>query len=233
METKEIVNTLLAEEKMTARAFATHIGITPSQIYDLQSGKIKKISSGVANKIIASFPKYNWGWLTSGIGEMCGVDAEQRLKEMASMVGDNGQILPSPQIGYDKTIGVPYYDVDFLGGFDLLGSDQTVTPQYMVDFQPYNKATCLCNISGDSMSPLINNGDMIALQLIEDSSWLVMGDIYAIVATNGLRTVKRIEEGNTPDTYMLIPVNEDYKPQSIPKNKIQTVFRVMGCMKKL
>ena len=36
--------------------------------------------------------------------------------------------------------GLPYYDVDFLGGFNDVFSDHTITPSYYIDFKPYNHA---------------------------------------------------------------------------------------------
>ena len=45
-----------------------------------------------------------------------------------------------PQISY--TSGVPYYNVDFIGGFDIVLNDQTVKPEYLIDFRKYNEATC-------------------------------------------------------------------------------------------
>ena len=130
--------------------------------------------------------------------------------------------------------GVPYYDVDFLGGFDLLFNDQTTNPEYYIDFKPYEKATCWCNITGHSMEPEISHGDIIALRRVDDWSFLPSGEIYAIVTRNNMRTVKRVCPGSTDDTYKLIPANKsgDYTTQEIDKRDILAVFEVMGCMKK-
>ena len=138
-----------------------------------------------------------------------------------------------PVKGYNS--GVPYYNVDFLGGFDLVINDQTVTPEYLIDFKEYNKATCWCNITGHSMEPEITSGDIIALREIPDFSFLPYGEIYAIITTNGMRTVKRIGPASTPENYSLIPTNKspEYGIQEIPKNMIYKVYEVLGCMKKL
>lgn len=132
------------------------------------------------------------------------------------------------------TSGVPYFDVDFLGGFDIMFNDQTVNPEYYIDFKPFQKATCWCNITGHSMEPEINHGDIIALRRIDDWSFLPFGEIYAIVTRNNMRTVKRLGPGSTDDTYMLIPSNKsgDYSRQEIRKDDIFAVFEVLGCMKK-
>ena len=85
------------------------------------------------------------------------------------------------------------------------------------------------------MEPEINSGDIIALKEIEDFSFLPYGEIYAIITSNGMRTVKRIGPASSPDMYALIPTNKspEYGVQEIPKEMIVRVFSVLGCMKKL
>ena len=131
---------------------------------------------------------------------------------------------------YDKNVGVPYYNVDFSLGFDPSVNDQTVNPQYMIDFTPCNRADCWCNASGDSMAPTISNGDLIAIKEVRDAaSCLINDEIYAIVTTNDLRTIKRVRDNG--DTVTLIPDNKEYSEQTISKELILKVYKVLGSMK--
>lgn len=168
------------------------------------------------DKISNTYPQININWLRTGEGKM--------LKTSDS---------PVPVKGYIQ--GVPYYNVDFIGGFDLVINDQTATPEYLIDFKEYNKATCWCNITGHSMEPEINSGDIIALKEISDPSFIPFGEIYAIITTNGMRTVKRIGPASNPDNYALIPTNKspEYGIQEIPKSMLLKIYEVLGCMKKL
>jgi len=79
------------------------------------------------------------------------------------------------------------------------------------------------------MFPTISNGDVIAIKEIQDPSCLISGEIYAIVTTNELRTIKRIKDNG--DTITLIPDNKEYPEQTIGKDMILKVFRVLGSMK--
>lgn len=138
-----------------------------------------------------------------------------------------------PNINYSS--GVPYYDVDFIGGFDMVLNDQTTTPAYLIDFQMYNSSDCWCNVTGHSMEPAISNGDIIALKEVQDwTTFLPFGEIYAIVTTEH-RTIKKLSAGHNHDFFTLIPLNKsiEYQPQEIPKSIILKVYKVMGCMKKL
>ena len=200
-------------KKMTINEFQAKAGLD-KYLFDDSS---KAINSHIIKKILYYHPDLNRDWLLTGEGDM--------LKS-----GD--EATDKPRINYSQ--GVPYYNVDFIGGFDIVENDQTVNPEYLIDFKPYAKATCWCNISGHSMEPEINNGDIIALRRIDDFSFLPMGEIYAIVTKNDMRTVKRIGPSANPDNYTLIPTNKspEYGIQELPKNMILAVFEVMGCMKR-
>ena len=155
------------------------------------------------------------------------------LSSNIGMVHESEWNAPTPQKSY--TQGVPYYNVDFIGGFDIVLNDQTTTPEYLINFQKYNEATCWCNVTGHSMEPEITHGDIIALKEIEDASFLPYGEVYAIITTNNMRTIKRIGPASNPDSYSLIPTNRspEYGIQELPKNMIRHVFHVLGCMKRL
>lgn len=68
MDSPKVINFILEKEKLKAGTFAKEIGVTPTQIYDLLSGKTKKISESVADKIINAFPAYNKVWVLTGSG---------------------------------------------------------------------------------------------------------------------------------------------------------------------
>lgn len=157
-----------------------------------------------------SSPRISIDWLLTGQGEML----EEEIR---------------PEISY--TEGVPYYDEDFILGFDEIDTPSSENPEYLIRMPGYEKATLWCNASGHSMEPEINNGDIIALQRIEDFSFLPFGDVYGIITTNGLRTIKRLGRGHKEGYYRLIPTNKDYDEQEIPVSKIALVYRVMGTMK--
>jgi hypothetical protein len=129
----------------------------------------------------------------------------------------------------ETSCGVPYYNVDFTLGFDIMENVQTSIPDSYIDFPQYNKCTCWVNAHGDSMAPTISSGDMVALKQLEDFRYLISGEIYAIVTKNGLRTIKRVNDKG--ESIQLIPDNKDYEEQSIPKAELLHVFVVKGCMK--
>lgn len=183
-------------------------------LHQAKSGK-SDLGPKSIEKILITYQDINKAWLLTGEGEMLNGSSSLPVKSY--------------------TTGVPYYNVDFIGGFNLIINDQTVTPEYLIDFKEYNKATCWCNITGHSMEPEITSGDIIALREVIDPSFLPFGEIYAIITTNNMRTIKRIGPASSPENYSLIPTNKapEYGIQEIPKNMIYKVYEVLGCMKKL
>lgn len=204
------VKKLRKDRKLTQIVFSEITGIGQSYLSEIENGR-RDVSSEVLDKLIESF----------------GVETIEKYT-----IQDK-EASATPVVGFNA--GVPYYDVDFIGGFDLVLNDQTTTPAYMIDFQMYNSSDCWCNVTGHSMEPAISNGDIIALKEVQDwTTFLPFGEIYAIVTTEH-RTIKKISAGHDHNFFTLIPLNKsiEYQPQEIPKSIILKVYKVMGCMKKL
>ena len=195
----------LAEKGIGQNKFERLAGISNGYIYNLKSTP----KEGQLTKILQAAPDLNRVWLLTGEGEMLNTDEPHPVKSF--------------------THGVPYYDVDFRLGFDLMMNDQTARPDYLIDFAPYNKCDVWCNARGDSMAPTIANGDIIALKEIADLSFLTNDEIYAVVTTNDMRTIKRVRDEG--DSLLLIPDNKAYSDQRLPKTLVDKVYKVVGCMK--
>lgn len=203
------IETFLELDGSSTNSFARMDGIDPGNLAKMLSGK-QKITDNTLRKISTSHG-LNFEWLKYGEGEMCAANE------------------PTPEISY--TDGVPYFDVDFKLGFDEMEHPGAPNPEYLIRMPGYEKATLWCNASGHSMEPEINNGDILALQRIDDFSFLPFGDIYGIITTNGMRTIKRLGRSIKDGYYRLIPTNKDYDEQEIPIKAISVVYRVMGAMK--
>lgn len=159
----------------------------------------------------------------------CG-GADKQAAQDISDLGDRITILEDkPQKSF--TSGRPYYNVDFLGGFDLVLNDSTIVPDYNIDFAPLNKPGVMwCNITGNSMYPKLTSGAIIAIrEVVSWKDFLTFGEIYAIVTTNDLRTVKIVRKAENENNFKLVPINTaEYDEQEIPKEMVARVFEVLG-----
>lgn len=209
------VKMLVEESGYKKSRFAIEANINASNFGKKLEGKLGFTDTDI--KLISDKYGVRIGWLMSGEGEM--------FKAPDQMIE---QVRRDNPVRSTRT-GIPYFNVDFEMGFDLLENDTTTNPDYMIDFAPYNKCTCWCNARGNSMYPTISSGDIVALKKIEDFHLLLTGEVYGIVTVNGLRTIKRIKDNG--DTLTLIPDNKEYTEQTIDKQDILHVFQVMGSVR--
>ena len=209
----ERINKLVEYSQMSIPQFAKLVGFkTPQAVRELIKGNTKSLSDAAIFKLSSAFPDLSMDWLLTGEGPM--------------MLERNA---PAPVINY--TEGVPYYNEDFMLGFEEIGAPDSENPDFLIRMPGYERATLWCNASGHSMEPEINNGDIIALQRVEDFSFLPFGDVYGFITANGMRTIKRLGRSERDGFYRLIPTNKEYDEQEIPINIITHVYRVMGTMK--
>lgn len=94
------VDEILSELNIKASRFAKNIGVHPTQIYDLQSGKTKSITPAMADKILAAYPQFSRLWLLLGEGEMLNSYKTDPSIEFADMVKDRlNEYLKAKKIG--------------------------------------------------------------------------------------------------------------------------------------
>lgn len=172
-------------------------------------------------KILTNYPSLSAEWLILGEGEM---------EKEDNILTDKDTILPQANLDFT---GSPYFNVDFIGGFDVLMNDQTTNPDFYINYPPYNKEGVMwVNITGKSMEPELSNGDIIAIKEMNTPiQYLPTKEIYAIV-TEDYRTVKRIELSDRDGFVRLIPSNKEYQVQEIPTNMITKVYAVLGSIRK-
>lgn len=199
------------------------------------NGNPKYLTDKFIEDFCKTFRAINPNWLITGEGSMLISDGNSQADTISGKDTSVQQAVNVPSISY--THGRPYFNVDFLGGFDIIISDQTVLPEYNIDFKPYNKEGVMwCNITGHSMEPLVSNGDIIAIREMKDwRDFILYGEVYGIV-TEDMRTVKVVTKSEQGQDFMrLVPINksEEYQPQDIPVRLVTHVFKVVGCMKKM
>lgn len=206
-------------------------GVTPYEFYK-ESGVTRGIlqqNNGISEDNIARFPAYapdvNIEWLLTSKGSM--------IKDGSTDIQISNDTTTSsmPTTSMNPGIGTPYYDVDFIGGFDEVFNSQVNIPATNIVIRGFEKASLWCNVTGHSMEPKINHGDIIALHqcTLNDIQY---GEIYAVVLDT-IRTIKILRRSPNPDKLRFIPINtNDYDEQEFDKSRIINVFEVIGSISK-
>ena len=175
--------------------------------------------------IVENYPRYSTGWLLTGAGSMLKDD----LNGIKTIDEANPSFMPTTSM--NPSVGTPYYDVDFIGGFDEVFNSQVNIPATNIVIRGFEKASLWCNVTGHSMEPKINHGDIIALRqcTLNDIQY---GEIYAVVLDT-IRTIKILRRSPDPSKLRFIPINtEDYDEQEFDKSRIMNVYAVIGSISK-
>lgn len=204
----------LEYKNLKPTALEKEIGLSNGYIGN-QKKRNADMGEGVFLKIIDYCRDINPTWLLTGNGQM---------------IQKNESEKPICEISYDPKFGVPYYDVDFAAGFGDMLNDQTIVPTNNIVFAPFREATCWCNVTGHSMEPRINHGDIIALKecTVNDIQY---GEIYAVVLDT-FRTIKILRKSSDPKKFLFVPINKDYDEQEFDKRRILKIYGVMGAISK-
>lgn len=175
--------------------------------------------------IVENYPRYSTGWLLTGAGSMLKDDLN------GIQTADEANLSTLPTTSMNPSVGTPYYDVDFIGGFDEVFNSQVNIPATNIVIRGFEKASLWCNVTGHSMEPKINHADIIALRqcTLNDIQY---GEIYAVVLDT-IRTIKILRRSPDPSKLRFIPINtEDYDEQEFDKSRIMNVFEVIGSISK-
>lgn len=188
---------------LSVRKFEQALGMSNGTIHNATVNG-SSISSQWMEKITEQYPELNLSWLITGKGSMLGTNSQRNR--------------------------IPYFNVDFSGGFVELYNDQTQNPTSFEEMPDIPGAKMWCNIKGHSMEPTIADGNRIALLPVDLGTSFSYGSIYAIVTDDGLRTVKRIEKSDNEGKIRLVADNKEFSEVEIPQSSITHLFKVVAHM---
>ena len=207
-------------------AFAEKLGVSEGNIRGYIKGVVPK--ADVLEKIVRTYD-VSPEWLLTGNGEM-EISRNHQIKIEKN--SENAEIsVPEPHISTEIGQGTPYFDVDFIGGFNEIFNSQVTVPACNVVVPGFEKAQLWCNVTGHSMEPKINHGDIIALRECTVSD-IQYGEIYAVVLDT-IRTIKILRRGSTPDVLRYVPINvANFDEQEYPLARILKIYEVLGSIAK-
>ncbi len=214
-----IINVILSELNMKPGSFAKAIGAHPTQIYDLQSGKTKNISSVMADKIIDAFPRFNKSFLIAGEGEML----KREVQEPVAI---------KPDFKEESYHLVPLVNIDSVGG---LHSQNMITPseEHIIKLIPFTEARegdVAIIQSGNSMTPTIPPGSVLLLREVPEwREYFGYGNIFVLWLKDGRRVTKEIRryDGDAKNYVWCVSHNPDVADEELPKSFIKGVWKVI------
>lgn len=226
MTGQEIINKVLEELNLKAPTFAESIGVKYQRIFDLQKGKVKKISSSLANDIISKYGQFNLTWLLTGEGEMLNVSNQP--SDEASPI-DEPIILRVPLVSQ-------YAQAGYLCGYaDAAYMATLPTIPYIVDHEAQGHYVAF-EVKGDSMNDgtedAILEGDRLLCREIMPHLWAdsklhIRKWDFVIVHTEGILVKRIIDHDVEKHTITIHSLNSMYPDKVINLADVKQIFNVI------
>ncbi len=137
---------------------------------------------------------------------------------------------PQPAVGEES---VPFFDVKLTqlrAGLGDIFSEST--PEYYVNYRPFNDCAAYLPIYGDSMYPRFVNGEIIAVKEVVNRDVILWGEAYLVVTderANNMITVKLLHQHEDADKIILRASNPAYSGDTvIDKAAIVQLYIIKG-----
>ena len=199
------------------KEFASSVGVSPSMITEISKGRSSVGTSAIQNIVLL----YNISgeWLLTGKGSMLKADE---------------QPLPEAKKTSSRHKGIPLIPMEAIAGFPAIDNDGVSfddCQHYSIPEFEAKGANFLIRVSGDSMTPLYCNGDIIACRKISEIHFFQWGGVYVLDTSQGV-LVKYVEECEKNDDCILcVSENKRYKPFPLPKDDIRSLSTIVGLVR--
>lgn len=119
---------------------------------------------------------------------------------------------------------LPLFDIDAVAGFLTQDVEDDNEPE-LISFPGIPECDGTMYVSGDSMYPKLENGDVVAFKIVQSRrAGLCYGGIYIVSYLDefgyGHMVVKYLKEADDPSCYCLVSENPDYAPMIIPRDSV-------------
>lgn len=198
---KDRVVAVLKHIGMNVNRASKMLGI-PQRTLNRQVNEGGNISMDLVYAILNNVPEISPAWLIAGEGPM--------------LVGEEAPSIDT----------VPFYEDLPLSA----GNRDAFNPAQEKPSAFFSIPTCQADfyfpVSGSSMEPEFNDGDVVGVKRIERSEGIVHGAVYMIV-TNENRMIKRCYHDNN-DPHLIWCVSPNYPSFPINKNDVCALFKVVN-----
>jgi|SRR5690554_4410135 len=193
-------------------------------------------SIGASNGYVNSISKSIGGEKLEKIRELYpDLDIKSLLDDKLELVIADDKSSNEIEIIDTTNKGVPYYDVDFSGGWSSTELFTTQKPSFFITSPDFYDAEFACNLFGPSVANSIPSGAIVGFKEVQDwKTYFPGGEFYGVVTKNNLRTVKIAKRirGNNKEL-LLVPdpseIHKDrYEEETVPIDFIIGFYQVVA-----
>ncbi len=214
----ERIKELMKSMGLKQIAFAERIGMDASNFSKHMKGKLP-LGDTLLNKVVVELG-VSKEWLLTGEGDMW--QSAARNSQLPTVTVPVGELdMTGAAIG-----GARVYDLDVTAGGmtreRMFADEQVIGTINMPAIHP---DCCIVRVSGDSMAPVIGNGDLIAIREVRNPNLIFWGQIY-VVLLDDYRMVKYIRRHPDSSQVILRSENSNYDDIEVAKSDIRDLFLV-------
>ena len=200
---------LMKEMGVRQVQFAQRIGVDTSNLSKYLNGHMP-LSDSLLNRIVVNLG-VNKQWLLDGTD--------------LPFAKTSGAV--SSEVQDEAAAGTPVYDVDATAGMtsgrnELFASENIVG---WVNLPNMSRDCRIVRVSGDSMAPVIMDGDFIAVREMSNPDQIYWGQIY-VVQLDDFRLVKYVRRHSDPNMVVLRSENPNYDDMDVMRSDIHEMLLV-------
>lgn len=185
----------------------------------------KSIGSNVLEKILATYPDINPGWLLTGEGDM---------------FTNDGPNVKTYRLKTDTTVEsqqIPLYDLEAVAGLvPIFANSNGQKPVDHISIPHLPKCDGAVYVTGDSMDPLLKSGDIVMYKEVHDiQNGIFWGEMYLLGIDMGAGeeyiTVKYVQRSEYEGCVKLVSENLRHQPKDIEMDKIRALALVKASIR--
>lgn len=208
----ERIKYLMREMGMKQVQFAQRLGVDTSNMSKYLNAHMP-LSESFLNRIVVNLG-VSKEWLLDGIDLPFGKTPVPASSEASPALSSAGA-------------GTPVYDVDVTAG-SASGRNELFASENIVGWVnlPNMSSNCrIVRVSGDSMAPVINDGDFVAVREVSNPGQIYWGQIY-VVQLDDFRLVKYLRRHTDPNMVVLRSENPNYDDMDVRRSDIHEMLLV-------
>lgn len=216
MDKQLIINEIMREKNFSSDAkFAQFLGIKPTTLSSWRSRNTIDYEL-----ILAKCVDIDANWLMTGKGSMLKKDLTHQQ-----------HIVHEPESTYNKRHkSIPMLADVATAGFGLESFNKdNILRSY--DVHEFRDADFLIVVRGNSMSPRLQNGDIIACRILKEQLYFQWDKVYVLHTRTQGNIVKKLAEDKANADNILCVSENEIPPYSVPRSDIIQVALVLGLIR--
>ena len=178
-----------------------------------------KITFDTINAFLHTYPDVSSEWLLRGHGDMFMHTEQQKDVYPARLSGAKGIPL------------VTAHAVAGLGNMDFAIREEDVKAYYVIPKFKYCNVDFMIEISGISMFPSYNSGDIVACTIIRNINVLQWNRCYIIATREQGLLCKRLRKSEKENCVFVVSDNKEYEPFDLPMDEITGIAMICGLIR--